>query len=116
MNTKLLSCFITAFISITSLSAQVFTTPPEIPVRTMAEWEELQALVITWNPGGSGNAWRNILTEIVRAAREECKVIIVCSSQNTATAAENYLTSKNVDVSSNIEYLIASNNSIWVRD
>ena len=41
------------------------TTPPSGPVRTMAEWEELQALIITWN------GQNTILAEIVRAARQE---------------------------------------------
>lgn len=99
-----------------TLSAQLNTSPPDSPVRTMAEWEELQALVITWNVGNGGNSWRNILTEITRAAREECKVIIVCSSQSIASGAQTYLTSNNVDISTNVEFLIAANNSIWVRD
>jgi agmatine/peptidylarginine deiminase len=96
--------------------AQTFTSPPELPVRTMAEWEELQALVITWNPGNGGNTWRDILTEITRAAREECTVLVVCSSQSIVTAAQNYLVSKGVDLSSNVLFFIAPNNSIWVRD
>ena len=50
-------------------------TPPTSPVRAMAEWEELQALAITWNGHST------ILTEIVRAAREECNVLICCESE-----------------------------------
>ena len=29
----------------------IFTTPPSEEVRTMAEWEEIQALTITWSTG-----------------------------------------------------------------
>ena len=47
--------------------------PPAFPVRTMAEWEEVQALVITWT------SFTGILKQIVRHAKEECQVIIVCS-------------------------------------
>lgn len=86
------------------------TTPPTVPVRSMAEWEELQALLITWN-GQSA-----ILAEIVRAAREECRVIINCNTPNVVTTAQNYLISKNVDITSNVEFVVAPNNSIWVRD
>lgn len=90
------------------------TTPPAFPVRAMAEWEELAALAIAWN--ASTNARRNILAEIVRAAREECRVIICCGSASIATEAQNYLTGKGIDISSNVEFLIAPNNSIWIRD
>jgi agmatine deiminase len=116
MNSKLLpSLLLSLFISV-KLLAQVYSTPPPIPVRTMAEWEELQALVITWNISSAGDSWRNILTEITRAARKECKVIINCNTQSIATAAKNYLSAKLVDTSSNVEFLVVPNNSIWIRD
>lgn len=86
------------------------TTPPTSPVRAMAEWEELQALIITWN------GQNTILTEIVRAAKEECRVVINCESQTVVTQAKNKLTSSGIDVNTNIDFVIAPNNSIWVRD
>jgi agmatine/peptidylarginine deiminase len=116
MNTKKsLSILLILFCAI-GMMAQTYTTPPNTPVRTMAEWEELQALVITWNPGNGGNTWRDILTEITRAAREECAVIIVCSSQSILTSAQNYLLTKGVDLTSKVQFFVAPNNSIWVRD
>ena len=86
------------------------TTPPSLPVRTMAEWEELQALIITWN------GQNTILAEIVRAAREECNVVICCENQNVVAQAKTKLTSSGVDFSTNVTFLVAPNNSIWVRD
>ncbi len=86
------------------------TTPPTLPVRTMAEWEELQALIITWN----GHS--NILAEIVRAARKECNVVICCENQAIVTQAKSKLTSSGIDLSSNVSFLLAPNNSVWVRD
>lgn len=86
------------------------TNPPTLPVRTMAEWEELQALVITWR------SQPVILTEIVKAAREECRVIICCNIQDSIPAAQNRLIAAGVDISSNVEFLLVPNNSIWVRD
>ena len=47
------------------------TPPPASDVRTMAEWEEIEYLVITWQP-----SFPNILRQIVAAAVEETKVII----------------------------------------
>ena len=60
----------------------VFTTPPNTPVRTMAEWEEAEALTITWT------AEYAILREITRHAKEDVVVIIVCSDSNSV---KNYL-------------------------
>ncbi len=86
------------------------TDPPVSPVRTMAEWEELQALIITWN------GQNTILAEIVRAARAECNVVICCQNQSVVAQAKAKLTSSGVDFSTNVTFLIAPNNSIWVRD
>ncbi len=86
------------------------TTPPAQPVRTMGEWEELQALLITWR------THPDILTEITRAARAECRVIIACNDAATKTSAQNTLSAAGVDLSSNVEFVIVPNNSIWVRD
>lgn len=84
--------------------------PPAYPGRTMAEWEELQALLITWRSHPA------ILTEIVRAAREECRVIILCENQATISSAQNSLNAAGVNWSSNVEFLITPTNSIWIRD
>lgn len=83
-----------------------FSTPPPTVVRTMAEWEELQAIIITWTQ------YQSILREIVRHAQKECKVYIICSNISTV---RNYLTSGGVPIE-NIEFLIFPFNSIWVRD
>jgi len=93
--------------------SQGITDPPTVSVRTMAEWEELQAILISWN----GNAtWLNILVEIVRAAREECREVVSCNTQGNIDAAKNTLTAAGVDIASNVEFLIVPTNSIWVRD
>ncbi len=83
-----------------------FSTPPPSPVRTMAEWEELQGIIITW---ASQTA---ILREIVRAAQTECLVYIVCSDSNTV---KTYLTGGGVPLS-NLRFLLFPYNSVWVRD
>jgi len=86
---------------------------PSVPVRTMAEWEELQAILVTW---AGPVEWQDILVEIVRAARDECRVVVNCNSQSVVTTAQNKLQAANVDISTNVEFLVAPNNSIWVRD
>lgn len=81
-------------------------TPPTSPVRTAAEWEEIQALTVTWT------SYQTVLKEIVRYAREECPVYIVCSDSNTV---KTYLTNNSVQLS-NIYYVVAPYNAVWIRD
>ena len=83
------------------------TDPPEGPVRAMAEWEEVEYVVITWQPN-----YPNILRQIVEAAVAECKVII--TTQNESSVA-NYLTSNGVDLT-NVSFLNENWDSIWIRD
>jgi len=82
-------------------------TPPTSKVRSMAEWEESQALLITWT------SYPSILAKIVKAAQEEGIVIIVCSDSSEVKLS---LTANEVDLNKNIKYLIAPFNSVWIRD
>lgn len=88
------------------VSLSGFTQPPAVPVRTMAECEELQGIIITWT------SQTTILRQIVDYAQDEGKVYIVCTDSNSV---KNTLTSNGVPLT-NVEFLIASFNSIWVRD
>lgn len=84
-----------------------FTPPPSLPVRTAAQWEEVEYLLLRWTPD-----FQNIQRQIVEAAITECKVIIV--TQNPGSV-ENYLTSNGIDLT-NVEFLSTGSNSIWIRD
>lgn len=84
----------------------ITTPPPSIP-RTPAEWEEMEAVVIAWK------SYPDILAEIVRYAREECRVIIITDN---ISSVKNTLTSKSIDFSSNVEFVSGSANSVWMRD
>ncbi|MDQ3102088.1 MAG: agmatine deiminase family protein, partial [Bacteroidota bacterium] len=90
--------------------ARGITTPPDVPVRTMAEWEEVQSLVIAWQ------GYESILKQIVRHAKEECEVIIVCEDQSEVMevlASDLAGGPMNLD---NITLLEAPSNSVWIRD
>src|SRR6476620_6653066 len=78
--------------------------PPPAKVRTMAEWEQIQAVIITW----SGQA--AILKEIVRNAVKECKVLIITTDSTTVTSV---LTSSGIPMDS-VRYIDTPFNSIWV--
>ncbi len=83
-----------------------FTTPPPTPVRTMAEWEELDGIMLTWT------SYTPIIRQIVDYAQDEGLVYIVCSDSNTV---KTYLTSGGVPLT-NLKFLISSFNSVWCRD
>lgn len=90
---------------ITSSSRSV-PLPPPGPVRTMAEWEPIQALVITW----AGQS--TILKEIVRHAVKECKVFIITTNSTNVTSS---LTSAGISLDS-VQFIDTPFNSIWVQD
>lgn len=84
----------------------LFTDPPPSPVRGMAEWEELQGVIITWT------SYLAILRQIVDYAQEEGLVYIICSDSNSV---KNYLQQYSIPLY-NLKFLITGYNSIWVRD
>ena len=71
------------YLSNISVNGDVITTPPDFSVRTMAEWEEIQALTIAWE------GFEPILTEIVRNAVSECTVLIACDNPNSVNIEES---------------------------
>ncbi|RME08101.1 MAG: hypothetical protein D6816_05910, partial [Bacteroidetes bacterium] len=83
--------------------------PPPTAVRTMAEWEELQALAITWR------SFPNVLTQIVRHASEEAEVIILCRNQSTLNSAKSQLQASGIALD-NVRFVLINNNSVWMRD
>ena len=85
---------------------EITSDPPPSPVRGMAEWEELQGVIITWT------SYLTILRQIVDYAQEEGLVYIICSDSNSV---KNYLTQNNIPLR-NLKFLITGFNSIWVRD
>ncbi len=88
------------------------TNPPFTKPRAMAEWEELQAVNITWRNGDSGS-YKKILSEIVKAASKECQVWLTCED---STNVKTYFQSINTPVPNNVRYHIYKTNSIWSRD
>lgn len=81
-------------------------TPPASEVRTPAEWEEIDALLVTWR------SYISVVREIIRHAREETHVIVVCSDSN---AVKSNLSSNGIPLT-NVSYLETATNSVWIRD
>lgn len=86
--------------------------PPSSPVRTSAEWEEIDGLMVAWA------GYTSILRDIVRAARLETQVYIICGpacNATDSTTIKNYLTSGSVPLS-NVNFIYTGCNSVWSRD
>lgn len=96
-----------AIISEFKFTQEKFTPAPSSPVRTAAEWEEIEYLVLAWD-----QSFANIQRQIVAAAIDECKVLIASQNPNSV---KTYLQSHNIDLT-NVEFLNAPANSIWIRD
>ncbi|HPH83334.1 MAG TPA: agmatine deiminase family protein [Flavobacteriales bacterium] len=101
--------FIFLFLFSFQVKAQTISnTPPAGTIRTAAEWEEIQALVVTWTD------YKSVLAEIIRYAQEECKVIVHCTNANTA---QNELVSTyGVPVGPNVIFKVQPYNTLWIRD
>ncbi len=81
-------------------------SPGDSP-RAIAEWEEMQAIVIAWA------GYQSILKEIVRNATDEVTVIIVTPNE---ASVRTYLEDNEVDISENVEFINTEFNSVWIRD
>lgn len=92
-------------------SATIYTTPPTEQVRTMAEWEEIQALTITWSTGYNIQE-ETILSQIVANAVQECQVIIICEEESEV---ESYLLNQGISTE-NVNFIKTDFNNIWIRD
>lgn len=83
------------------------TTPPAGSLRTMAEWEEIEAITITWASD------KDMLSEILAAAQLECKVYVFCNDSNTVKSDLNYY---GVVPNQHVKYIYAPFNALWIRD
>ena len=86
-------------------------TPPNFPVRTMAEWEEIQTLCIAWID------YEPILKRIVRYAKDECEVLIVTdNAANVQSILMDNTAGGPLPDLNNITFLNAPFNTVWMRD
>lgn len=92
--------------AVESAGMNMITTPPASPVRTIAEWEELQGLTISWT------SYNSMLREIVRNAKDQARVYILTSNPSSTIT---YLASGGVDTV-NVTCLQIPFNSVWCRD
>lgn len=94
-------------------SSRAIESPPPFPnLRSAAEWEEIQALTISWT------SFPGILKQIVAAARLETQVLILTEDP---IETQNYLMSNNLGGPAftnmdNVVLVDGEFDSIWIRD
>ncbi len=82
-------------------------TPPPFAVRAMGEWEEIQAICLTYT------SYKSTVREIIRYAQPHVQLIVHCSDSN---ALKSELATDGIAVTSNLKFIIAPYNTIWIRD
>lgn len=83
------------------------TDPPTgSEIRTPGQWEELQAVLLSWT------SFPSIQRDLVAAIQNECEVWIVTTD---STSVKNSITSNGGSLF-NVKFITAPINSIWVRD
>lgn len=85
----------------------VETDPPTSEVRNVAEFDQMQSVLVRYPFG--------IPVELIREMAEETEVITLVSSNSQQTTVENIYASNNVNLE-NIAFLIAPTDSYWIRD
>jgi agmatine/peptidylarginine deiminase len=90
----------------TFLEKEISTPPVGSEIRTPGQWEEVQAVCITWT------GFPSIHRQLVTAIQEECEVWIVCSDSN---AVKTNITSNGGSLT-NVKFVESGFNSIWMRD
>lgn len=90
---------------------RALNTPPSKPnIRAAAQWEEVQAITISWK------GYTGILKQIVHASVNECEVVILTENpENTQNFLLNNDWGGPVDMT-NVSLVQTNLNSIWIRD
>mgnify|MGYP006090318287 CR=1 FL=1 len=82
------------------------TQPPSAPIRSIAEFEPMQGVLIRYPFG--------ISTNLIRAIAEDVKVYCLVSS-GSQNSASNSMNNAGVDMN-NVEFILGSTDSYWTRD
>lgn len=93
------------------------TPPPTGPIECPAEYEPTEGIIMAWEPNylGSGSDFQVALAQIITSTAGNARLFLQVDSQNSANSARTTLQNAGIS-SSKIEFIITSNNSIWMRD
>ncbi len=85
------------------------TAPPPAPVRSVAEWEPTEAVLVAY-PGSFG-----IPYSLIAEMSQDCKVITIVESSSQQTSVTNSYNSNGVNIA-NCLFYIGPLESYWIRD
>lgn len=98
--------------SINGGSPPPVTPPPSGPVRSQAEYEPNQGILIRW---GSYNALHTAMTVPLTTAAAPSTVYVVVSSAAAQTSASSVLSGGGADMNY-VKFIVAPSDSVWIRD
>ncbi|MCB0662060.1 MAG: agmatine deiminase family protein [Saprospiraceae bacterium] len=97
----------------------VITDPPEEPARSMAEWEALQAIAVSYDLTGFSEEKKKLVAEIIRHAQQEVDVMVFCYGSlvfNIISRVRNDLQRRGVPLN-RVHFIETNfNGRIWIRD
>ncbi len=99
-------------VGVPRLPALTVTPPPAEGVRAVAEWEEIEALMVRWPNSVS---WNLLWSQFLAPVALDLKIYVLCATTNQSNAARNYFISHNVPIDSMV-FVVQSTNSVWIRD
>lgn len=89
------------------------TDPPDFPVRAMAEWEELQAITIAYDPAWPAGHLQ-ALRDIAKEASTEVEVLVICElSTDKEDFIDDGISLENISFS---PVGIDNVQQVWIRD
>ncbi len=83
------------------------TEPPDSPVTNLAEFDQMQSVLIRYSFG--------ISYQLIAAMSEECNVTTIVASTGEQTYVTNQYQNQGVNLD-NCDFIIAPSNSYWTRD
>ena len=96
----------------------IITSPPNFSTRMMAEWEELQAIAITWDLEFAQTK-KKVLADIAKYAKAEVEVLIICAgfSNDVIDRVKWELQSFGFENFDNLVFVESKfDKRVWIRD
>jgi len=91
------------------------TDPPFAPVRNVAEFDQMQAVLIAYPEGNGSGEGFGIPINLIREMAEDCEVITIVENAAAEQTVINLYTGNNVNLE-NCTFLMVAVDKYWTRD
>ncbi len=103
-----------AWIKLNPIVAEPSRAAPPGPVRTPAEYDPCEGILIAWE---GTTSWLDILAQMARDVTTlgDAKVFVVTDSTSERSSASSAIQAEGADMS-RVEFIVRTTDSIWIRD